>query len=132
MFVDATGLGAGVFDRLVQMGHGSKCIEVHNGEAAQDSKVYENKRIENWVRTREWLKTGKLPENCPDLREELVGPEFGFSRKTDRMKLESKEDMKLRGLPSPNIADALTITFSEQIAIKLGDLSQSQLEPEYG
>jgi len=131
VFVDATGLGAGVFDRLVQLGHGSKCIEVHNGSQAQDEKVYENKRIENWVRVREWLKTGKLPEGCPDLRDELVGPEFGFSRKTDRMKLESKEDMKARGLPSPNIADALTITFSEQIAIKLGDLSQSQLEPEH-
>lgn len=132
VFVDATGLGAGVFDRLVQLGHGSKCIEVHNGSQAQDEKVYENKRIENWVRVREWLKTGKLPEGCLDLRDELVGPEFGFSRKTDRMKLESKEDMKARGLPSPNIADALTITFSEQIAIKLGDLSQSQLEPEHG
>lgn len=131
VFVDATGLGAGVFDRLVQLGHGAKCIEVHNGMQAQDEKVYENKRIENWVRVREWLKTGKLPEGCPDLRDELIGPEFGFSRKTDRMKLESKEDMKARGLPSPNIADALTITFAEPISIKLGDLSQSQLEPEY-
>ncbi len=131
VFVDATGLGAGVFDRLVQLGHGAKCIEVHNGMQAQDEKVYENKRIENWVRVREWLKTGKIPEGCPDLRDELIGPEFGFSRKTDRMKLESKEDMKARGLPSPNIADALTITFAEPIAIKLGDLSQMQLEPEY-
>jgi hypothetical protein len=131
VFVDATGLGAGVFDRLVQLGYGGRCIEVHNGEKAQDEKVYENKRIENWVRMREWLKTAKLPTNHPDLRDELIGPEFGFSRKKDRMLLESKEDMKSRGLMSPNIADALSITFSELVPIRLTDLSSRDLEPEY-
>ena len=131
VFVDATGMGAGLFDRLVQLGFGHKCIEVHNGSEPQDKLVYENKRIENWVRMRDWLKTGKIPEACLDLREELIGPEFGFSRKTDRMKLESKEDMKARGLMSPNIADALSTTFAEPIAIKMSEQSSRSMEPEH-
>lgn len=130
VFVDATGLGAGVYDRLVQLQYGHKCIEVHNGSKAQDSKVYENKRIENWVRMRDWAKTAMMPNN-PDLREELIGPEFGFSARTNRMLLESKEDMKARGLPSPNIADSLSITFSEPIPVSLAGAAGQSTEPEW-
>ena len=69
-----------------------------------------------------WLQEGA--EICPrdrqqndiasDLRDDLVGPEYGFSS-SGKLQLERKEDMKKRGLASPDLGDALALTFAAPV-----------------
>ena len=109
IFVDA-GYGQGVIDRLRALGR--QCVEVYFGSAAADTRQYANKRAEMWGRVKDWLKSGGAIPNDPELTADLVGPEYGFDAR-DRILLEKKEDMKRRGLASPDAGDALALTFAE-------------------
>ncbi len=112
VFVDGGGVGGGVVDRLRQLG--VPVIEVQFGAKADrlglDDARYANKRSEIWGSMREWLKGGCIPKD-DQLKEELVGPQYGFNAQ-DAIQLERKEDMKKRGVSSPDIADALALTFA--------------------
>ena len=116
VFVDEGGVGGGVVDRLRQLGH--KVIGVNFGTKATNP-MYANKRSEMWCLMRDWL-VGEDGEGCgalPDdneLRDDLIGPEYGHD-KLGRIMLEQKEDMKKRGLSSPDVADALALTFASPI-----------------
>ena len=66
---------------------------------------------------RDWLKEGGCLPDDPTLRDELQAPEI-VPRMDGKIQLESKEDMKERGLPSPNKGDALAITFAQPVAKK--------------
>jgi hypothetical protein len=59
---------------------------------------------------RAWIKGGSLP-NDPDLRAQLIAPTYTFNLRNE-IQLERKEDMMKRGLPSPDRADALALTFA--------------------
>jgi hypothetical protein len=115
IFIDGTGVGGGVVDRLRQLrvhcfdiNFGSKPDRVFDGLA--DGIAFANKRAEMWGSMREWLKIGAI-QNDPDLRAELIGVHYAFTAKQE-IQLERKEDMKKRGLASPDIADALALTFA--------------------
>lgn len=112
VFVDGGGVGGGVVDRLRQLG--VPVIDVQFGSKSDrlglDEARYANKRSEIWGSLREWLKVGALPPH-DELREELIGPTYGFNAR-DEIQLERKEDMKRRGIASPDIADALALTFA--------------------
>lgn len=114
VFIDSGAMGAGVVDRLRQLGF--RVTEVNFGSRAADDKHYANKRAEMWGRMREWLKTGSLPAD-KELMNDLTAPEYSFDMK-ERIILERKEDMKKRGLASPDSADALALTFAEYVADK--------------
>lgn len=123
MFVDGVGVGAGVVDRLRQLGH--DVFEVNAGSKADDDELYYNKRIEMWDRLRKALRTGlDLPYDA-DTRAALIGVEYGFDDK-ERMRLERKKDMKKRGLDSPDEGDALAHTYAEEV----GDLQRQSFEPD--
>lgn len=122
VMVDAVGIGAGVVDRLRQLGH--DIIEVQAGAAANDDKRYFNKRVEMWAGVRDWLKAGGAIPDENELKTDLTGPEYTFDAK-ERYVLESKDDMKERGLASPDMGDALALTFAEHVVI--GD--QAELPP---
>jgi hypothetical protein len=77
-----------------------------------------------WDRMRDWLKGADLPIGDNDLRLALTGREYYHDDK-ERIRMERKKDMKKRGLPSPDEADALCHTFAEE----LGDLVRSSFEP---
>jgi len=119
VFVDGGGVGGGVVDRLRQLAvpvwdvqFGGKADS--GGFLQGDTGVqYANKRAEIWGSMREWLKGGAVPEDL-DLREQLIGVEYGFNAQ-NAIQLERKEDMKKRGLASPDIADALALTFSYMV-----------------
>lgn len=119
IFVDATGIGGGVQDRLAQMGFSP--IGVDFGSSALDAR-FADRRSEMWWLLHLWIKKGGgcIP-NSPELRAELVGPTYGFTtgQKVTRLKLESKDDMKKRGLSSPDMADALALTFASPVKSKL-------------
>jgi hypothetical protein len=111
IFVDETGIGGAVVDRLRQMGY--NCIGVNNGAKSDwpvDGFLCHNKAAEMWVRGREWLTHGCLPDD-PDLRQQMEGREYGYDVH-NAITLEKKDDMKKRGLASPDRADALFLTFA--------------------
>lgn len=113
VFVDGAGIGGGVIDRLRQLGR--RVHDVNGGEAARRPREYLNRRAEMWARTRHWLKTGDIPDDAA-LATDLAGPEYGFDAK-GRIQLERKEDMKRRGLASPDAGDALALTFADFAAV---------------
>lgn len=70
-----------------------------------------NKRAEMWKAARDWLKAGGAIPADPTLRDELQAPEI-VPRIDGKVQIESKKDMKARGIPSPNRADALVLSFA--------------------
>lgn len=114
IFVDAGGVGAGVVDRLAMLGY--PVVGVDFGSKADRNlpqshgAKYANKRAEMWGVMKEWLKTGGIP-NDPILISDLTGPEYKHNVH-NAIILERKEDMKSRGLASPDWADALALTFA--------------------
>lgn len=114
IFVDEGGVGGGVVDRLRQLR--VACIGIQFGSESdrnhpdEPNTKYANKRAEMWGYLRKWLKEGAIITD-EDLISQLVGPQYGFNNK-DAIQLEKKSDMKKRGVPSPDIADALALTFA--------------------
>jgi hypothetical protein len=114
IFIDGGGVGGGVVDRCRQL-H-VPVFEVQFGakpdrsDASAEPVRYANKRAEIWGFMRAWLAGGAIPEDS-ELSAELVGPEYSLNGR-DEIQLERKEDMKRRGLASPDMADALALTFS--------------------
>lgn len=118
VMVDSGGVGGGVVDRLRQLR--IPVIEVDFGSSPDgtnpdDGSKYANKRAEIWGALRSWLVGGSIPniktgENTT-LVDELVGPNYGLNN-NESIQLESKKDMRKRGVPSPNVADALACTFA--------------------
>lgn len=118
IFVDGGGVGGGVVDRLMMLKQ--NVIEVQFGAKADRGTMtregnvsYANKRSEIWGYMRDWLKGGSIPDDNA-LADELVNIQYGYVFKDgkDAIQLEKKSDMKARGLASPDLSDALALTFS--------------------
>lgn len=107
IFIDG-GRGEGVIDRLRQLGF--DVIEVQFGGKAGNPR-YTNKRTEMWDLMAKWIKDGGIIPNNKELKTDLCVPTYSFDA-ANRMKLESKDDIKKRGMSSPDIADALALTFA--------------------
>ena len=112
VFVDEGGLGAGVVDRLVALGH--QIVPVGFGAKALDHATYYNKRAEMYGRVRAWLEAGAEIPDDNELCEDLTAVEFSYTIK-EQIQLEKKRDMKKRGLRSPDCGDSLAITFAETV-----------------
>jgi hypothetical protein len=80
-----------------------------------------------WFRMAEWLKEGSIPKDTA-LQSELCAPTYHNNGAAMRLQLESKKDIKERIGVSPDIADALAITFAYPVAPRLAD---SQIVPQY-
>lgn len=119
MFVDGTGIGGPICDRLVQLGH-RNVVEVQFGAQAPDQK-FANMRSYMWGQLRAWLSKGAI-DTLPALEIDLTGPGY-FHDKQDRLLLESKEQMKKRDIDSPDDADALALTFAAPVKRKPSELS---------
>jgi hypothetical protein len=109
IFVDATGIGGPITDRLRNLlGDDAQVYPVTFSEASPDPQ-YANVRAYIWKRMREKLRVGLAIPNDDDLERDLTSVEF-YHDKKDRVLLEAKEHMKERGLASPDRADALAVT----------------------
>jgi hypothetical protein len=107
-----SGNGTGVIDRLREMGY--RVHEVMFGGGAE-SHEWANRRTEMWARMRDWLPGGSI-DDMQELVDDLSGPEYSFAgRDGDRIILEPKEQMKKRGLSSPDHGDALALTFAVRV-----------------
>jgi hypothetical protein len=124
VFVDVTGMGWGVYDKLREIRPDVSFYPVQVGEEAIDPRKFFNKRAEVWWRLREALAAGmSLPPTESgqldrELEDDLIGPEYGYDPR-ERVQLEKKEDMKERGLASPDSGDALAITFAATVTAKI-------------
>lgn len=108
--VDTIGLGAGVYDRLLEISDVANRVQGVNVAAeATDSEHFANLRAEAWHDTKEWLEDAVL-EPSEDWYQ-LAAPRYKFNSRGAQV-LESKEDMSKRGIRSPDIADALVLTLA--------------------
>jgi hypothetical protein len=119
VFIDIVGLGVGVYDRLEERGFGDIIVPVQAGEKASDEDRYRNKRAEMWDRMAKWLEQG--PVQIPDADEvqtDLMCPGYTYDSH-QRLVLESKEQiLKDPDRRSPDIGDALAMTFAEPVRVK--------------
>ncbi len=125
VFVDGVGVGGGVVDRLRQLGHDIIDVNAGSSPDKENKETHLNKRVEMWDRMRQWLKGADIPDD-KDLLDDFIGIEYGFDNKM-RLQLEKKEDMKKRGLSSPDCADAVSLGFYAHVMPKSEEYS---LEPE--
>lgn len=135
VFVDEGGVGGGVVDRLRQLrvgnlygiNFGGRPDRAMPGEAAI---AYANKSAEMWGSMREWLKAGAIPDD-PELVVELTGREYSHVMRDgrDAIQLESKDSMKRRGLASPDVADALALTFAFPIVPNFDAMQSGRRKP---
>jgi phage terminase large subunit len=106
-FIDGTGgYGSGVIDSMIQ--GGASPFEINFASKALSADYY-NRRAEMWFKMAEWVKRGVLPKN-PDLVKELTAPTYSFQN--GQFKLEEKDQIKKRLGFSPDLADALALTFA--------------------
>ena len=110
--IDEGGLGYGILDRLNEQRY--KVRGVNFAWASKTPIMYMNKRAELWGAMRDWLKSAALP---PDrrLKADLTGVQQKLTS-SGAIQLESKKDMRARGLASPDAADATAVTFSFPVA----------------
>lgn len=111
-FVDVVGIGAGVVDRLIQLGYTN--VIGANAAFTPDNPRYKNKRAEMWDTMKKWLEDGGDIPDDPVLISELSSVQYKFDP-SDRLQIEKKEDMKKRGLSSPDIADAISLTHFQKV-----------------
>ena len=109
--IDAVGLGAGTFDRLEEQGQ--PAVEMQSGAASSDPEVYLNTRAEWYWGLRSRFETGDIDiENDAMLISQISNIKYKINSR-GQIQIESKEDMKKRGLSSPDRADTLMLTFAK-------------------
>ena len=111
VYIDCIGVGAGVVDRLRE--HNFHFVEgINVARTANHKDKFRNLRAELWSEMRDWL-TQEMTVQIPDedvLHGDLCNLGFKYDS-SGRLLIESKDDLKARGMPSPDTADALALTF---------------------
>jgi hypothetical protein len=122
--IDTTGMGVGIYDRLIEMGHRRSLINAVNfagrpleppplDETGRAAGGPQNRRSEMWLNLKKALEAGRfqLPDK-ESLQADLVSVGYRYNSE-GKLLLERKEDIRKRGLPSPDEADAVALCFSE-------------------
>lgn len=126
MFIDVGGVGAGVYDRLIEMGYGDVVTAINFGSSpfepppmddqGRPKGGYANRRAEMWGKSKEWL-SDPAGVDVPDtdaLQADACAPGYKYDS-LSRVLLESKDDIRKRGLRSPDEWDAVALTFAEPV-----------------
>lgn len=109
IFIDVIGIGAGVVDRCKELN--LPAVGVNVAESASVKDRYNRLRDELWFEAREWFdkKDVAMPDD-ESLIAELTLPSYKVTS-AGKIQVESKDDMKKRGVTSPDLADAFCLTF---------------------
>lgn len=120
--IDVGGLGVGVADRLEEQGYGDTINRVNFGgkpieppavdETGKPAGGPANRRAEMWSNMKKVLQGRFDIPDSDSLQSDLTGPGYKFMS-DGRLLLESKDDMRKRGMPSPDEGDAMALCFSE-------------------
>lgn len=116
--IDGDGLGGGVVDHIRHRGFREGLHEFHGGTMAYDPDAYYNRRAEIWAKMGMWLKEGAQIDDDAELETDLTTPQYGYSAK-NQIQLEKKDDMRARGAASPDLGDALAMTFAVTVQPKV-------------
>lgn len=133
--VDGTGVGGGVVDELVRLSEGRYLvIEMQGGAASPDRKKWHNARAFWYDKIREMIRASEIDLDPKDerLHDELCSLEYKFSTQSGGLLIESKDDMRKRGMKSPDFADAAVYATADLSLIldadKVGDIKR--FDPE--
>lgn len=128
--IDVTGVGTGVEAFLTDQGY-TNIYRVHNGEKAIESEKYRNRGAECWGLMADWFKDGTRPADIPEgdrqLQAELSSRGYHYDAGR-RLVLQSKEEMRAKGIRSPNKADALSLTFAVPVKARGNKKKKETLE----
>lgn len=130
VFVDKVGVGAGTVDRLHEMGFTDEVVGVSGSEKTSDPERWFNKRSEMWDLMREAIEDE--PHDLiddDDLEADLTAPRYERDVTGQRLKIESKESMRRRKVPSPDNADAYSLTFAYPVADVLAHTTEHRTAP---
>lgn len=121
IFVDETGgYGAGVIDALRQLGHSP--IGIKFSGKASDPRYF-NKRSEIYFELKNWLHAGGAIPSNDELKEELCATTYRFQQ--DKFRLTEKDEIKEELGRSPDLSDALALTFSFPVQPSLAHIHPS-------
>lgn len=119
VFLDMGYIGSAVYDLLSDYGYSVTGVDF--GSKSSEPDKYYNKRAEMWCNMSEWLTHADLIDDI-DLKTDLISPKFYYKGDNGQIILEKKEEMRSRGLSSPDCADALALTFAEKININKNNI----------
>jgi hypothetical protein len=115
LVVDGDGYGHAVYNQIRKLVRGRMVVlEFRGGQESPDAR-YGNLRTYVWATAAQRIKQRLVLPNVAVLQSDLLAPKIGMKRgnsKQFRLWLESKDDMKARGLPSPDHGDSLAMTFA--------------------
>jgi hypothetical protein len=109
VFIDDTGCGGGVTDRLKEQQYGVRGVKV--GESADNKEEYFNKRAEIYWRLKVWLNSGGILEKSNDWSD-LLNIKYKVADSSGRIQIISKKELRSEGIESPDVSDAISLTFS--------------------
>ena len=111
VFIDE-GNGGGVIDRVRQLGY--ECIGIPFGGHSPKPR-FSNMRTFMWFEMAEWTTAGGVIPNLQELKQDMAAPTYKFMAGSDKIALESKDDIKERIKVSPDLGDALALTFARPV-----------------
>lgn len=129
VFIDGGNMGAGVIDRLHQLGY-NEVFEVPFGSAALSKERYENIRAEMYFKCKEWMEHGGAIPNMSALKHEFSKTEYKYSKR-GRIILVPKEEIKKLTGKSPDLADGLVLTFAKPVRPKNGPMGPRGRQAKY-
>jgi phage terminase large subunit len=109
--VDTIGIGAGVAD-ILRRTYGERVVDVNSALRLSDGQNY-NLRARMWRDMKTWVGNGASLPTDPELMTDMTALQYGY--KGGELLIESKDDMKKRGLKSPDRADSIALTFAEPV-----------------
>lgn len=129
IFLDDTGLGGGVTNRLQEQRHAVAPVRL--GEKADDATRFENRRAENFWRMKQWLNEGGKLDARQDWSE-LLKIKYKAKDSTGRLLIMPKDRMMKLGIPSPDEADSLALTFDRQFTNPVDELlARREIEEDF-
>ncbi|MDR2427205.1 MAG: phage terminase large subunit [Endomicrobium sp.] len=115
IIIEVTGVGASVCDNLTRLG--VEHFEINPAEKPADS-TFHNKRAEYWWKLREWIKNHGILTNNEKLSADLRAMRYGYQKQTEKIIMESKNEIKKRLGRSPDYGDGLALSFAVPIPKK--------------
>jgi hypothetical protein len=133
IFLDATGVGGGAYDRFLELGYSINGINM--AESAIQQEKFINIRAESFFRLQKWFKEGGMLEQNDDFFQ-LSDIKFKIRSSNGKFQIIDKLALLKKGIPSPDIADALMLTFgrpdeNKQINIMAQRRIKQSLQPKF-
>ena len=113
IFIDSIGVGKGVVDRLYEQRWNVNAVKV--SEKAQDEYQFTNLRSENYWKLRKWLVNATLEPNKEWYQLNQI--KYKVRDSSGKLMIMPKDEMRKQGIESPDVADALALTFSRDSII---------------